>query len=119
MICTSKNSHAVIGIAVPGMTDNAAGDVPFGASDDDTDYVNCSVKGAIDDVINFSGLFNVTSGWVNDTTADDNVPVTLLRDIALGTILGILSLLTFVGNAMVLHAVRTDKRLQTVSTPPS
>ena len=27
----------------------------------------------------------------------------------------ILSLLTFVGNAMVLHAIRTDKRLQTVS----
>lgn len=32
-----------------------------------------------------------------------------------GIMLYVLSLLTFVGNAMVLHAIRTDKRLQTVS----
>ena len=32
-----------------------------------------------------------------------------------GIMLYTLSLLTFVGNAMVLHAIRTDKRLQTVS----
>ena len=40
----------------------------------------------------------------------------LLQDVALGSVLGLLSMLTFVGNAMVLHAVRTEKRLQTVST---
>ena len=97
-------------------------DVPFGAFDEGAfndgamSCVNCSVTGTIDDNINFSELFNVTPIWVNDTTGEDNVPVTLLRDIALGTVLGVLSLLTFVGNAMVLHAVRTDKRLQTVSS---
>ena len=39
----------------------------------------------------------------------------LWRDIPLGVVLSILCLLTFVGNAMVLHAVRTERRLQTVS----
>lgn len=39
----------------------------------------------------------------------------LFQDVALGILLGSLSMLTFVGNAMVLHAVRTEKRLQTVS----
>lgn len=65
-------------------------------------------------VINWS-LATVNTTWGNDTSVEENVPVTLLRDIALGTVLGALSLLTFLGNAMVLHAVRTDKRLQTVS----
>lgn len=37
------------------------------------------------------------------------------RDIPLGLVLSLLSLLTFIGNAMVLHAVRTERRLQTVS----
>lgn len=37
-----------------------------------------------------------------------------VRDISLGIVLAVLSLLTFIGNAMVLHAVRTEKRLQTV-----
>ena len=100
------------------MGEMAAADVPYGTLDGTIHYANCCVAGGIDDVVNFSGLFNVSSGWVNDTSTEDNVPVTLLRDIALGTVLGVLSLLTFVGNAMVLHAVRTDKRLQTVSTTP-
>lgn len=40
----------------------------------------------------------------------------LWRDIPLGCTLTILSLLTLVGNALVLHAVRTERRLQTVSS---
>ena len=39
---------------------------------------------------------------------------TVVIPTASGIFLYILSLLTFVGNAMVLHAIRTDKRLQTV-----
>ena len=39
---------------------------------------------------------------------------TVVIPTAAGISLYILSLLTFVGNAMVLHAIRTDKRLQTV-----
>jgi hypothetical protein len=34
---------------------------------------------------------------------------------ATGLVLYILSFLTTVGNAMVLHAIRTERRLQTVS----
>ena len=36
--------------------------------------------------------------------------------VATGIALYVLSFLTFVGNAMVLHAIRTEKRLQTVSS---
>ncbi|XP_064633010.1 muscarinic acetylcholine receptor M1-like [Lineus longissimus] len=36
-------------------------------------------------------------------------------DVVLGICLFLLSILTFTGNAMVLHAVRTERRLQTVS----
>ena len=36
--------------------------------------------------------------------------------IVLGVVLGGLSLLTIVGNALVLHAVRTERRLQSVSS---
>lgn len=39
----------------------------------------------------------------------------LLREIPLGIVLTFLCLLTTVGNAMVLHAVRTERRLQSVS----
>ena len=35
--------------------------------------------------------------------------------IPLGIILSLLSLVTFAGNVMVLHAIRTEKKLQTVS----
>ena len=41
--------------------------------------------------------------------------VELWRVIPLGVLLTALSLLTFIGNAMVLYAVRTERRLQTVS----
>ncbi len=46
----------------------------------------------------------------------DGAALGLLGDISLGFILGLLCMATFVGNAMVLHAVRTEKRLQTVRT---
>lgn len=39
----------------------------------------------------------------------------LWREIPLGIVLTFLCLLTTVGNAMVLHAVRTERRLQSVS----
>jgi len=49
--------------------------------------------------------------------SDDSVHETgrdLLREIPLGIVLTFLCLLTTVGNAMVLHAVRTERRLQSV-----
>ncbi|XP_021351022.1 histamine H1 receptor-like [Mizuhopecten yessoensis] len=52
----------------------------------------------------------------NSTTDGKNVlEDRLWREIPLGVLLLILCLLTVVGNAMVLHAVRTERRLQTVS----
>lgn len=55
---------------------------------------------------------NESSVW--GARADDP----LWRDIPVGVVLTLLSLLTFIGNAMVLHAVRTERRLQTVSKQP-
>ncbi|XP_055351328.1 histamine H1 receptor-like [Paramacrobiotus metropolitanus] len=48
-----------------------------------------------------------------NTSDTDNLDLTLI--IPLGVFLGVLSLITFVGNVMVLHAIRTEKKLQTVS----
>ena len=65
---------------------------------------------------------NLTSSIpsLNTTTTDtskysqsSSMPAAVM--IPTGIMLYVLSLLTFVGNAMVLHAIRTDKRLQTVS----
>jgi len=38
----------------------------------------------------------------------------VLKDVSLGTVMTVCCVLTIVGNAMVLHAVRTDRKLQTV-----
>ncbi|XP_074645795.1 histamine H1 receptor-like [Tubulanus polymorphus] len=55
---------------------------------------------------------NATNGYSGD---DHRHRWNLLIDILLGFVLFSLCVLTFVGNAMVLHAVRTERRLQTVS----
>ena len=55
------------------------------------------------------------SDWISsDEVIPPQIPAAIM--VPTGILLYILSLLTFVGNAMVLHAIRTDKRLQTVST---
>jgi len=41
----------------------------------------------------------------------------LLKNVTLGLVLVAACLLTIVGNALVLHAVRTERKLQTVSQP--
>ena len=58
-------------------------------------------------------VYNFTSNgsFVALTTEERD----LWREIPLGIILTLLCLLTTVGNAMVLHAVRTERRLQSVS----
>ena len=58
----------------------------------------------------FNDSFSSLSSSSNTTR---KIPAAII--IPTGIILYVLSLLTFVGNAMVLHAIRTDKRLQTVS----
>lgn len=69
-------------------------------------------------------LIEITSNQENSTNHLENIDSssenlesalsTVVIPTASGIFLYILSLLTFVGNAMVLHAIRTDKRLQTV-----
>ena len=57
-------------------------------------------------------IFNDTNISV---TSQDNHGKELWREIPLGIVLTLLCLLTSVGNAMVLYAVKTERRLQTVS----
>ena len=56
---------------------------------------------------------NSTTTDTSNTVHTSSMPAAVM--IPTGIMLYVLSLLTFVGNAMVLHAIRTDKRLQTVS----
>ena len=84
------------------------------------------VRGYSLDFPGFSGVYpqttqlatTVNASYDNATTAGDGdgykYARNLTRDVLLGLVLFFLSLLTFIGNAMVLHAVRTDRRLQTV-----
>ncbi|XP_019645839.1 PREDICTED: probable G-protein coupled receptor No18 [Branchiostoma belcheri] len=60
-----------------------------------------------------TGAYNVSLRNVTGTGQVDGG--SLWTDVALGIVLGSLCLLTSVGNAMVLHAVRTNRDLQTVS----
>ena len=64
--------------------------------------------------INESNYNNITTSNSTLSAHEDNTAIGLLGDISLGFVLGLLCMATFVGNAMVLHAVRTEKRLQTV-----
>jgi hypothetical protein len=53
---------------------------------------------------------NSSAGSVEDVTLNLGLAVPM------GIVMYLLSLVTVVGNAMVLHAIRTERRLQTVST---
>ena len=67
--------------------------------------------------LNALNLLNLSLGE-NVTETDGGMETTaaeLVRDVTLGVVLAIMCLATTFGNAMVLHAVRTDRRLQTVS----
>ncbi len=74
-----------------------------------------------------SGIFGNYSNGNATYIGEDNLlnvslpmtPVEWVRDITLGVVLAALSLLTFLGNAMVLHAVRTERRLQSVGCFPN
>ena len=68
--------------------------------------------------VNESNYNNITSSNSTLSAHEDHTAISLLGDISLGFVLGFLCMATFVGNAMVLHAVRTEKRLQTVRPIP-
>ena len=44
----------------------------------------------------------------------EDLPGSIVKSVALGFLMFACCLLTIVGNAMVLHAVRTERKLQTV-----
>ncbi|XP_002734542.1 histamine H1 receptor-like [Saccoglossus kowalevskii] len=83
----------------------------------------------INNITNGSGFnnsfyYNLTSGEHDDVNNNDSNFVddvdtafrgNIASDVPIGIILSIISLITFLGNALVIHAVRTEKRLQTVS----
>lgn len=68
--------------------------------------------------VNWTVTESSTSADVTTSTSDvipQAAVWSLVGDVALAVTLGILSLVTIVGNAMVLHAVRTEQALQSVS----
>lgn len=63
-----------------------------------------------------SASSNVMNGsWLTESqTFDDATIADLFLDVTLGVVMVACCLITVVGNAMVLHAVKTDRKLQTV-----
>ena len=85
----------------------SAGNFSLASNDHEEELINSARLQS-----NLSMVDNLT---VNAAMSSRRIPAAIM--IPTGIMLYILSLLTFVGNAMVLHAIRTDKRLQTVSKP--
>ena len=82
-----------------------------------------SVSNLIDHTDNVTDNYlELSSDWefflLNITNDTDSLltpePRDLWQEIPLGVVLTLLCLMTIIGNAMVLHAVRTERRLQTV-----
>lgn len=89
------------------------------------DYETMSVSNFLYQPDNVTvGFLDYSRDWdlflLNITNETDSLPTEeprdLWREIPLGIVLTLLCLVTSVGNAMVLHAVRTERRLQTVRT---
>jgi hypothetical protein len=83
---------------------------------------SCFADNEINDTFTRPVLWNETSAHdvnVEDSSADslgDTATLNLGLAVPMGIIMYMLSLVTVVGNAMVLHAIRAERRLQTVST---
>jgi hypothetical protein len=101
-------------------TDEAdGGDPSICSSETISDLESLLLTGRGEILPNYANLTNsiivLTNNITNTTNvSSSSIPAAIM--VPTGIFLYILSLLTFVGNAMVLHAIRTDKRLQTVST---
>lgn len=104
-------------------------DTTFIQDDPDVIGIALTTVGSVIDYVpweNNLSEFSLLNVSINGTLGGDkedagNMAGTIaewIRDVSLGLVLALLSLLTFLGNAMVLHAVRTEKRLQTVSSMP-
>ena len=100
--------------------DAFTGNTPFNSSSQNTSYSNHITQFTSDQNSSFIPPYHLSDEAVSDDMFNDDDSADLeftLSTVVIPTTgigLYILSLLTFVGNAMVLHAIRTDKRLQTV-----
>ena len=95
------------------------GNTSFNSSSSNSSYTNHITQFSSDQNSSFIPHYHLSEGAVSDDMLNDEQeePEFTLSTVVVPTTgigLYILSLLTFVGNAMVLHAIRTDKRLQTV-----
>ena len=65
---------------------------------------------AVDDRL---AIINLTDKMASRN--DTSTPAELAAQVAVGAVLSTLCLITVLGNTLVIHAVRTDRKLQTVS----
>jgi hypothetical protein len=92
------------------------------SGNDNINNTGCSVGNKINISYTCSMFWNETSAFddnIENSSADslkDNFNLNLGLAVPMGIAMYLLSLVTVVGNAMVLHAVRTEHRLRTVST---
>lgn len=92
------------------------------SSNDNINHTSC-LANEINDSFVCSMLWNETTSVFDENignssagNVEDNVTLNLGLAVPMGIVMYLLSLVTVVGNAMVLHAIRTERRLQTVST---
>lgn len=93
------------------------------SSNDNINHTSCLEDNKINDSFVCSMLWNETTSVFDENienssagNVEDNIPLNLGLAVPMGIVMYLLSLVTVVGNAMVLHAIRTERRLQTVST---
>jgi hypothetical protein len=93
------------------------------SSNDNINHTSCLADNQINDSFACSMFWNETTSVFDENiensstgNVEDNVTLNLGLAVPMGIVMYLLSLVTVVGNAMVLHAIRTERRLQTVST---
>jgi len=88
----------------------------------DASSVRFRRSSSVDDDYGLQGKVNVTTTATTAATEalmppmhnSTSTPAELVAQIAVGAVLSTLCLITVLGNTLVIHAVRTDRKLQTV-----
>jgi hypothetical protein len=93
------------------------------SSNDNINHTVYSVENKINVSYVCSMLWNETTSAYDENienssrdSLEDNANLNLGLAVPMGIAMYVLSLVTVVGNAMVLHAIRTERRLRTVSS---
>lgn len=92
------------------------------SSNGNINHTSCSMENKINNSYACLMYWNKTTSAYDENTEDlsadsveGNVGLNLGLAVPMGILMYMLSLVTVVGNAMVLHAIRTERRLRTVS----